>query len=106
MLQRGERIALVDVRKREEYAQGSIPGSVNFDAYDALKAGDGRAMEGLELSEGARVVTAGTPARSPRSSCGNGVTKRTPWRAGWKPGRTSNVPAPSPRLSVSSTGAG
>ena len=57
MLQRGERIAVVDVRKREEYAQGSIPGSVNFDAYDALKAGDGRAMEGLELPEGARVVT-------------------------------------------------
>jgi rhodanese-related sulfurtransferase len=57
MLQRGERIAVVDVRKREEYAQGSIPGSVNFDAYDALKAGDGRAMEGLELPEGTRVVT-------------------------------------------------
>jgi rhodanese-related sulfurtransferase len=52
-----ERVAVVDVRKREEYAQGSIPGSVNFDAYDALKAGDGRAMEGLELAEGARVVT-------------------------------------------------
>ena len=57
MLERGERVTLVDVRKREEHAQGSIPGSVNFDAYDALKAGDGRAMEGLELSEGARVIT-------------------------------------------------
>ena len=57
MLQRGERIAVVDVRKREEYAQGSIPGSVNFNAYDVLKAGDWRAMEGLELPEGARIVT-------------------------------------------------
>jgi rhodanese-related sulfurtransferase len=57
MLERGERITLADVRKQEEHAQGSIPGSVNFDAYDALKAGDERAMEGLELSEGARVVT-------------------------------------------------
>ena len=57
MLERGERVTLVDVRKREQHAQGSIPGSVNFDAYDALKAGDGRAMEGLELSEGARVIT-------------------------------------------------
>ena len=57
MLERGELVTLVDVRKREQHAQGSIPGSVNFDAYDALKAGDGRAMEGLELSEGARVVT-------------------------------------------------
>jgi rhodanese-related sulfurtransferase len=52
-----ERVAVVDVRKREEYAQGSIPGSVNFNAYDVLKAGDWRAMEGLELPEGARIVT-------------------------------------------------
>jgi rhodanese-related sulfurtransferase len=57
ILERGERVTVVDVRRREEHAQGSIPGSVNFDAYDALKAGDGRAMEGLELSEGARVIT-------------------------------------------------
>jgi rhodanese-related sulfurtransferase len=57
MLERGERVTLVDVRRRKEHAQGAIPGSVNFDAYDALKAGDERAMEGLELPEGARVVT-------------------------------------------------
>ena len=57
MLERGERVTLVDVRKREQHAEGSIPGSVNFDAYDALHAGDERAMEGLELPEGARVVT-------------------------------------------------
>ncbi len=57
MLERGERVTVVDVRKPETHAQGSIPGSVNFDAYDALYAGDERAMEGLELPEGARVVT-------------------------------------------------
>jgi phage shock protein E len=57
MLERGERITVVDVRKREAYAEDSIPGSVNFDAYDALHAGDERAMEGLELPEGAQVVT-------------------------------------------------
>ena len=57
MLERGERITVVDVRKREAYAEDSISGSVNFDAYDALYAGDERAMEGLELPEGARVVT-------------------------------------------------
>ena len=57
MLERGERVTVVDVRKRKKHAQGSIPGSVNFDAYDALHAGDERAMEGLELPEGARVVT-------------------------------------------------
>ena len=57
MLERGERVTVVDVRKREAHAQVSIPGSVNFDAYDALHAGDERAMERLELLEGARVVT-------------------------------------------------
>lgn len=53
MLERGERVTVVDVRKREQHAEGSVPGSVNFDAYDALHAGDERAMEGLELPEGA-----------------------------------------------------
>ena len=57
MLERGERVTAVDVRKREAYAEDSIPGSVNFDAYDALHAGDERAMEGLKLPEGAQVVT-------------------------------------------------
>ena len=57
MLERGERITVVDVRRREAHAEGSIPGSVNFDAYDALHAGDERAMEGLELPEGERVIT-------------------------------------------------
>jgi rhodanese-related sulfurtransferase len=57
MLERGERVTVADVRKRKDHAEGSIPGSVNFDAYDALHAGDERAMEGLELPEGARVVT-------------------------------------------------
>ena len=57
MLERGERITVVDVRKREAHAEESISGSVNFDAYDALYAGDERVMEGLELPEGARVVT-------------------------------------------------
>ena len=56
MLERGERVT-VDVRKQVSHAQETIPGSVNFDAYDALHAGDERAMEGLELPEGTRVVT-------------------------------------------------
>ena len=57
MLGRDERVVVVDVRKAEEHARGSVPGAVNFDAYAALNAGDGRAMEGLRLPEGARVVT-------------------------------------------------
>jgi rhodanese-related sulfurtransferase len=57
MLERGERLTLVDVRKEEQHEAGTIPGSVNFDAYDALHAGDEQAMEGLELPEGERVAT-------------------------------------------------
>ena len=57
MLERGERVTLVDVRRREAHAEGAIPGSMNFDAYDALYAGDERAMEGLDLPEGEKVVT-------------------------------------------------
>jgi rhodanese-related sulfurtransferase len=57
MLERDERIMVVDVRKQEDHAEGAIPGSVNFDAYDALHAGDDGAMEELELPEGVRVVT-------------------------------------------------
>ena len=57
MLGRGEGLTVVDVRKREEHERGSVPDAVNYDAYGALNAGDGRAMEGLELPLGARVVT-------------------------------------------------
>ena len=57
MLERGERVTVLDVRKREAYAAESIPGSVNFDAYGALHAGDERALEGLELPEDTPVVT-------------------------------------------------
>ena len=57
MLGRDERVVVVDVRKAEEHARGSVPGAVGFDAYAALNAGDERAMEGLDLPEGAPVVT-------------------------------------------------
>ena len=50
MLESGEPVTVVDVRKSEDHASGSIPGS-------ALHAGDERAMEGLRPPEGARVVT-------------------------------------------------
>jgi len=90
MLERGERVTVVDVRKGEDCAEWSIPGSVSFDAYDALHAGDEQAMEGLELPEGARVMTfcnRGTSgAVAAEQLLGGEGTRRTPWRAGWKPG--------------------
>ena len=57
MLERGERVTVVDVRKGEDRVEWSIPGSVHYDAYDALNAGDNLAMEGLDLPEGEPVVT-------------------------------------------------
>ena len=54
MLESGERVTVVDVRKGKEHAEGSIPGSVNFDAYDALNAGEERALKGLEVPQGCR----------------------------------------------------
>ena len=57
MLERGERDTVVDVRKGEDRAEWSIPGSVHVDAYDALNAGNERAMDGLGLPDGAPVVT-------------------------------------------------
>ena len=57
MLERGERVTVVDVRKGAEHAEWSIPGSLHVDAYDTLNAGDERAMDGLQVPEGAPVVT-------------------------------------------------
>ena len=57
MLELGERVTVVDVRKGEDRAEWAIPGSVHLDAYDALNAGDEWAMQGLDLPGGAPVVT-------------------------------------------------
>ena len=57
VLGRDESLVVVDVRKAAEHERGSVPGAVGFDAYDRLNAGEERAMEGLEVPEGARVVT-------------------------------------------------
>jgi glyoxylase-like metal-dependent hydrolase (beta-lactamase superfamily II)/rhodanese-related sulfurtransferase len=57
VLERGEPVTVVDIRKGKDRAEWSIPGSVHFDVYDALNAGDERGMEGLEVPEDAPVVT-------------------------------------------------
>jgi glyoxylase-like metal-dependent hydrolase (beta-lactamase superfamily II) len=64
MLERGEPVTVVDVRKAEDHAGWSVPGSINFDAYDKLKAGDPDAMEGCDVPGNGPVVTVCGAGRS------------------------------------------
>ncbi len=57
MLDRGEPVTVLDIRPANERAEWAIPGSVHFDAYDALKAGDEQAMDGVDVPEQLPVVT-------------------------------------------------
>ena len=63
-LERGEPVTVLDVRHAEEHAEWSVPGSVNFDAYDKLKAGDPDVMEGLDLPKDGPVVSVCGAGRS------------------------------------------
>jgi glyoxylase-like metal-dependent hydrolase (beta-lactamase superfamily II) len=57
-------VTVVDVRRAEDHAEWSVPGSVNLDAYDRLKAGDPGAMEGLDVPGDRPVVTVCGAGRS------------------------------------------
>ena len=48
MLERGEPVTVLDVRPEDQRTEWRIPGSVHFDAYEALKTKDPNAMEGIE----------------------------------------------------------
>ena len=67
VLERGEPVTVLDVRKAEDRAEWQIPGSAHFEAYGRLKAKDPNAMEEAELPEGLLVVTV----------CGAGNSSRT-----------------------------
>ena len=107
MLESGERVTVVDVRKGEDYDEWSIPGSVHYDAYDALNAGDGRAMEGLELPDGAPVVTVCGRGRSSAVAAAQLQRKgyeafsleggMQAWSLAWN---TAEVPLPGARAEV------
>jgi glyoxylase-like metal-dependent hydrolase (beta-lactamase superfamily II)/rhodanese-related sulfurtransferase len=57
MLKRGEPVTVLDVRPEDQRAEWQIPGSVHFDAYEALKAKDPSAMEEAYLPGRLPVVT-------------------------------------------------
>jgi len=48
VLDRGEPIIILDIRRAEARAEWAIPGSVHVDAYDALKSGDPGALAGVD----------------------------------------------------------
>jgi glyoxylase-like metal-dependent hydrolase (beta-lactamase superfamily II) len=56
-LERREPLMVLDVRSQQERDEWSIPGSVHVDAIQALKAGDGHALDHLDLPAETEVVT-------------------------------------------------
>jgi glyoxylase-like metal-dependent hydrolase (beta-lactamase superfamily II) len=56
-LDQGRPVTVLDVRPSEQYADWAIPGSLHVDAYDALKAGDPKAMSAALLPRDKPVVT-------------------------------------------------
>lgn len=56
-LAEGKLMTVVDVRPEDQREEWRIPGSLHIDAYAKLKAGDEKALEGLELPKDRPVVT-------------------------------------------------
>ena len=57
LLNRGQPITVLDIRRSDERAEWVIPGSVHVDAYDALRTGDPSALVNVDLPREAPVVT-------------------------------------------------
>jgi glyoxylase-like metal-dependent hydrolase (beta-lactamase superfamily II) len=56
VLERGEPVTVLDVRRTDSRAEWAIPGSVHADVYDALRAGDPDALAGVHLPRNVPVV--------------------------------------------------
>lgn len=57
MLEEHAPVTVLDVRKTDDYAEWTIPGSLHIDAYEALKAGDSDALADAPIPMDAPVVT-------------------------------------------------
>ena len=68
MLGQGDTVTVLDVRPEDQHTEWWIPGSVHFDAYDALKAKDPSAMKEAELPTGLPVVTVCNAGNSSRTT--------------------------------------
>ena len=56
-LEEGVPVTVLDIRPMHERVEWSIPGSMHFDAYDALKANDSKALANVEFPGDIPVVT-------------------------------------------------
>lgn len=56
MLERGEPVTVLDIRRGEQRAEWAIPGSLHADVYDALWAGNERVLDDVALPEGRPVI--------------------------------------------------
>lgn len=56
-VERGDNVTILDVRPLSERDEWSIPGSIHWDAYRALVAGERTALAGLSLPPDAPVIT-------------------------------------------------
>src|SRR5215207_4066162 len=57
LLDRGQPVTVLDIRRSAEHAEWAIPGSVHVEAYDALKAGDPNALADVDLPREGPIVT-------------------------------------------------
>jgi glyoxylase-like metal-dependent hydrolase (beta-lactamase superfamily II) len=57
ILEKGEPVTVLDIRRTDERAEWAIPNSLHVDAYDALKANDPNALAGVNLPGDRPVVT-------------------------------------------------
>src|SRR5579864_8506783 len=56
-LENGRPVTVLDIRTPEDRSQWFVPGSVHVNAYEALKAGNPNALEGVDLPKDCPVVT-------------------------------------------------
>jgi len=57
LLDRGEPVTVLDVRRAADHSEWSIPGSLHADVYDALRSGDPDALADVDLPGEIPVVT-------------------------------------------------
>jgi glyoxylase-like metal-dependent hydrolase (beta-lactamase superfamily II) len=56
MLDRGDPVAVIDIRYPEQHAEWTVPGSRNVDVYEALQMGDTRAIDTIDLPSDRPIV--------------------------------------------------